>query len=51
MNIDEDVAYRIGRAVVQHFDAGSVAIGFDACETSPSFAVAVRVGSVTWYLM
>ena len=44
VNIDEDVAYRIGRAVAQHFDAGSVVVGFDARETSPSFAVAVARG-------
>lgn len=36
-----DIAYRIGRAVAQHFDAKSVVIGFDARETSPAFA-AVR---------
>ena len=30
VNIDETVAYRIGRAVAQHFDAKSVVIGFDA---------------------
>jgi len=47
MNIDEDVAYRIGRAIAQHFVAESVVVGFDARETSPSLAVAVRVGSVT----
>ena len=42
---DEDVAYRIGRAVSQHFEAGSVVVGFDARETSPSFAVAVARGA------
>ena len=44
VNIDEDVAYRIGRAVAQHFDAESVVVGFDARESSPSFAVAVARG-------
>ena len=44
VNIDEDVAYRIGRAVAQHFDEGSVVVGFDARETSPSFAAAVERG-------
>ena len=44
VNIDEDVAYRIGRAVAQHFEAGSVVVGFDARETSPSFADAVARG-------
>ena len=38
VNIDENIAYRIGRAVVQHFGAKSVVIGFDARETSPAFA-------------
>ena len=40
VNIDEDIAYRIGRAVAQHFSAKSVVIGFDARETSPAFAAA-----------
>ena len=38
MNINEDIAYRIGLAVAQHFNAKSVVIGFDARETSPEFA-------------
>ena len=38
VNIDEDISYRIGRAVAQHFDATLVVIGFDARETSPAFA-------------
>jgi phosphomannomutase len=37
VNIDEGIAYRIGRAVAQHFGAKSVVIGFDARETSPAF--------------
>jgi len=44
VNIDEDVAYRVGRAVAQHFRADSVVVGFDARETSPSFADAVTRG-------
>ena len=44
VNIDEDVAFRIGRAVAQHFEADSVVVGFDARETSPSFADAVARG-------
>ncbi|MDB4115686.1 hypothetical protein N9550_02135 [Planktomarina sp.] len=28
VDIDEDVAYRIGRAVSQHFEADSVVVGF-----------------------
>ena len=44
MNINEDIDYRIGRAVVQHFNAKSVVIGFDARETSPVFAASVSKG-------
>ena len=44
VNIDEDVAYRIGRAVAQHFGATSIVIGFDARETSPAFAAAASKG-------
>ena len=29
VDIDENVAYCIGRAVAQHFDSGSVVVGFD----------------------
>ena len=46
VNIDEDVAYRIGRAVAQHFGAKSVVIGFDARETSPAFAAATARGAI-----
>ena len=45
MNIDENIAYRIGRAVAQHFGAKSLVIGFDARETSPAFAVAASRGA------
>ncbi len=44
VNIDDSIAYRIGRAVAQHFVEGSVVVGFDARETSPSFADAVARG-------
>jgi phosphomannomutase len=44
IDIDEDIAYRIGRAVGQHFSAKSVIVGFDARETSFSFARAVACG-------
>jgi phosphomannomutase len=37
VNIDEDIAHRIGRAVAWPFGAKSVVIGFDARETSPAF--------------
>ena len=44
-NIDEGIAYRIGRAVSQHFSAKFVVIGFDARQTSPAFARAVSQGA------
>ena len=44
VNIDEGVAYRVGRAVAQHLGATSVVIGFDARETSPAFAAAASKG-------
>ena len=44
VNIDDDIAYRIGRAVAQHFSAKSIVIGFDARENSPSFATAAARG-------
>ena len=44
VDIDEDIAYRIGRAVAQNFEAKSVVIGFDARETSPAFAQASARG-------
>src|SRR6056300_752662 len=46
VNIDEGIAYRIGRAVAQHFGAKSVVIGFDARETSPAFAAAAARGAM-----
>ncbi len=45
VNIDEDVAYRIGRAVAQHVHGKSIIIGFDARETSPAFAAAASRGA------
>ena len=44
MNIDEDIAYRIGWSVAQNFSANSVVIGFDARETKPS----VYTGHRAW---
>jgi phosphomannomutase len=46
VNIDEGIAYCIGRAVAQHFGAESVVIGFDARETSPGFAAAAARGAM-----
>ncbi len=45
VNIDENIAYRIGRAVAQHFNAKSIVIGFDARETSPAFSAAASQGA------
>ncbi|MDB9943930.1 phosphomannomutase [Octadecabacter sp.] len=45
VNIDEGIAYRIGRAVAQHLCAKSVVIGFDARETSLAFAAAASKGA------
>ncbi len=44
VNIDADIACRIGRAVAQVLSAKSVVIGFDARETSPAFAAAASKG-------
>ena len=46
VNIDEDIAYRIGRAAAQHFGAKSIVIGFDARATSPAFAAAAARGAM-----
>ena len=48
VTIDADIAYRIGRAVAQHLNAKSIVIGFDARQTSPSFAAAAA--KVRWTL-
>ena len=44
VNFDAAIAYRIGRAVAQHFKAKNITIGFDARETSPELAAAVMRG-------
>ena len=44
VNINAEIVYRIGRAISQHFSAKSVVIGYDARETSPSFATAIAKG-------
>ncbi len=44
VDIDISIAYRIGRAVAQHFNAKSIVIGRDARQTSPEFADAVSKG-------
>ena len=46
VNIDEGIAYLIGRAVAQNFGAKSVVIGFDARDTSPAFAAAAARGAM-----
>ena len=45
MNIDEGIAYRVGRAVAQRFDAKSIVTGFDARAISPAFAAAASQGA------
>ena len=44
VSLDDDVMYRVGRAVTYHFSAKMVVVGFDARETSPIFAKAVSRG-------
>ena len=44
IDIDAGIAYRIGRAVAQHFNSTNVIVGRDARETSPEFAKAVSQG-------
>ena len=44
VNFDAAIAYRIGRAVGQHFGVGAVVLGYDARETSPDLAEAVARG-------
>lgn len=45
LDIDVGIAYRIGRAVAQHFNSKLMVIGFDARESSPNFAAAVSDGA------
>ena len=42
--LNEDIAYRIGRATAQSQKATKVVVGFDARETSPSLCLAVAKG-------
>jgi phosphomannomutase len=42
--LNEEIAYRIGRASAQSLNAKSVALGFDARESSPGLAEAVARG-------
>ena len=44
ININEAIAYRVGRSVAQRFNSKSIVVGFDARETSPAFAKAVGQG-------
>ena len=44
VNFDAVIAYRIGRAVAQHFQTKNIVIGFDARETSPELATATMRG-------
>ena len=42
--LNEDIAYRIGRATTQSLKAKTIVVGFDARETSPDLADAVARG-------
>jgi phosphomannomutase len=44
VNFDIARAYRIGRAMAQHFQAKNIVTGFDARETSPELAAATMRG-------
>ena len=44
VNLDATIAYRIGRAAAQHFQATNIVMGFDARETSPELATATMRG-------
>ena len=44
INFDPDIAYRIGRAVAQHFLARKIIVGRDVRATSPKLATAVARG-------
>ena len=44
IDIDEDVAYRVGRAVAQHLAVRSIVVGYDARSTSAEYAAAVGRG-------
>ena len=44
LDLNEDIAYRIGRSVAQTLQASQVVIGFDARETSPAIAKAAARG-------
>ncbi len=46
IDIDAEIAYRIGRAVAQHFSAKKVVVGWDARQTSAEFADAVSSGII-----
>ena len=42
--LNEEIAYRVGRATAQSLQTKNIALGFDARETSPSLAQAVAKG-------
>lgn len=44
VNFDATIAYRIGCAVAQHFQAKNIVTGFDVRETSPELATATMRG-------
>ena len=44
VNLDEDVAYRVGRATAQILNASDIVVGYDARQTSPLYAKNVSNG-------
>ena len=44
LELNESIAYRIGRATAQFLGAKSLVLGFDARETSPNLAQAILEG-------
>ena len=44
LEIDNDIAYRIGRSIAQNFDTKNIVVGFDARKSSPDLAKAVSKG-------
>ena len=45
--LDEDGAYRIGRAYVEHFDPRSIAVGRDMRLSAPAMTAALIEGAAT----
>ena len=46
IDIDAAIAYRIGRAVAQHFNSQKIVVGRDARQSSPEFSRSVAQGII-----